>query len=111
MPTFIDFRDGRGGYVCARMGWDISSLLTWAAFTRYVHTLPGRVDMLKEAMQAAREMSPTERLVAAAALAAADFTQQAVDLGENDAFWWRARNLDAAGALAVSATLMRMDAR
>ena len=109
MPTFSDFRDGNGGEMCSRLGWYISGITTWEDFADYVVAIPDRTGMLERVKEAAGTMTATERVVAAAALAAAGFPREAIQLEGEDRFWLRMGNLDRGNALAVAATIMRLD--
>lgn len=110
MATFIDFRDGRGGDVCLRLGVNISKLDTWAGYTDSILSLPDRRGFVESALALAGRCSPTERVVLAAALFAADLSSAAGELDDGD-FWRRAGNFSPDTAVAVAAALLRQDSQ
>lgn len=110
MPTFIDFRDGRGGDMCRKLGVDISTLETWEGYTRTILDLPDRRGFVESAMALAGRCSATERAIMAAVLFAADLPSAAGEL-DDGGFWRRAGNFSADTALAVAAAILRQDCK
>lgn len=108
MPTFIDFRDGRGGEMCHKLGVDISEVETWQDYTSAVLSLPDRRGFIERAMALADECSPTERVIVTAVLFAADLSAYAEKLDEGQ-FWKRADNFSADTATAIAAAVLRQD--
>lgn len=108
MLTFIDFRDGRGGQMCRKLGVDISRLETWAGYTDAILSLPDRDGFVRAAMALAGRCSPTERVIVAAVLFAADLSFAAGKLDEGD-FWRRAGNFADDTATTIAAAILRKD--
>ena len=108
MPTFIDFRDGRGGDTCRDLGVDISNVETWAAYTDVILSLPDRRGFVEAALALADRSSPTERVIIAAVLFAANLSSAAGQLDDGD-FWRRAGNFSGDTAMAVAAAILRQD--
>lgn len=108
MPTFSDFRDGRGGYMCRMLGVDISRLENWQDYTHAILSLSDRAGFIRKAMTLGNECSSTERAVIAAALFAADLSSQAAEL-DGGQFWHRANNFSGDTATAVAAAILRQD--
>lgn len=109
MPTFVDFRDGSGGETLSRMGVDIGKLRTWGEYRATILALPDRLAFLERAKRVAAACSPTERVVVAASLFAADFAWLAVELDGGD-FWNRVSNFDSSTGVAVAAAIIHVDA-
>ena len=108
MPTFIDFRDGRGGDMCRKLGVDISRLETWQGYTRTILDLPDRVGFINKAMKLGDNCSSTERIIVAALLFAADLSSYAEKL-DGGQFWDRANHFSDDTAVAVAAAILRRD--
>lgn len=108
MPTFIDFRDGRGGDMCRKLGVDISRLETWQGYTRAILSLPDRMGFIKKAMTLGDNCSSTERVIVAAILFSADLSSYAEKL-DGGQFWDRANHFSDDTATTIAAAILRKD--
>ena len=106
--NFAAYRDGYGGTICKRLGVDISGIGTWRDYTKTMVLFNAREGRLVDAARRLnRVASSSEVVVLHAALAAADFTWLADELGRNA--WDRMSLLGGSAATAVAAAILRQD--
>ncbi len=109
--TFTDFRDGLGGDVCGRIGFDASTATGWRNFTARLREHDGSSGRL---LAAAEEFSGVcssgERIVLAAVLASGGWNQDADRICPG--FWQRTlgSGMGEDVCRAVAAVLLRQDA-
>jgi len=85
MTNFEYFKNGVGGQLMARAGFDVSNLQTWKHLAQLIHdNAPESIDALKKAHSC---MSSGERPIIQAVLWAADYARQADELSNGYTYY------------------------
>lgn len=110
MLHFNDFRDGKGGELCCRLGIDISMCETWSEFTAAMVHFNDKTD--GGLIEAARRLdgvgSTGERALLHAVLSAADFSRLADELS-GGTVWLRLDYVFGDHRMALAACVARLD--